>query len=164
MLLHEIPAIDGADFRTTMAQVPTFVSVITTVGPAGCTANAVLSLSASPPRMLVSLARGSRTAERVRAGGCFAVNVLTWAQRELVSRFGGAPPERRFDGVEWAERAGVPVITGSAAVLVCRLDSTIPVGDHALLIGTAIWTHHREGQVPLVLHRREAHALHRPAA
>jgi 3-hydroxy-9,10-secoandrosta-1,3,5(10)-triene-9,17-dione monooxygenase reductase component len=162
MTQQAAPTVDGADFRAAMAHVPMFASVVTTSGehgPSGCTANAVLSLSASPPSMLVSLARESRTAAQVVSAGRFAVNVLTWPQRELVACFGEKDPARRFDGVPHEEQDGVPVIAGCSAVLLCELDSTVPMHDHTLLAGTVTWTRHRAEEDPLVLYRRRSHAL-----
>lgn len=153
---------DRERFCTVMSQLPTGVAVITTAGPdgpVGCTANALLSLSTEPPSVLVSLASAGRTARRVIDHGGFAVNVLSWQQRELSARFARLEPHRRFEGVDHRYREGCPVLDGTAAALVCRLEQAIPVLDHTLLIGRPLWTHHDPEAPGLVLCRRREHAV-----
>ncbi|MET9428704.1 MULTISPECIES: flavin reductase family protein [unclassified Streptomyces] len=151
---------DAAAFRAAMAHMPTSVTVVTAYaadgarpGPVGCTASAVLSLSLRPPSLLVSLAATGRTARAIRRAGGFAVNVLSWEQRELTRRFAEEPPCRRFDGVPWAYEQGQPVLIGAAASVVCAVDSCYDVWDHTLLVGRVLHSAHHPDRTPLVYHR-----------
>ncbi|MYS19828.1 NADH-FMN oxidoreductase RutF, flavin reductase (DIM6/NTAB) family, partial [Streptomyces sp. DvalAA-14] len=130
--------VDRDDFCATMTQLPSGASVVTTTGPdgpIGCTVTSLVSLSADPPAVLVSLASTSRTLVQAVAAGGFAVNVLSWQQRDLCRRFAQGDPSARFDGVPYTLTDGLPVLDDHAAVLVCRLDRTVEVADHTLLVG-----------------------------
>lgn len=159
---------DDLTFRATMSRIPTFVSVITAAGatgPVGCTATAVLSLSVHPPTLLVSLRTGGRTLAGIETAGEFAVNVLSWEQRDLSTRFAAGDPARRFDGVPHLTLGGVPALATTTATLVCRLDRTIPALDHTLLIGAVTHTTTSVAE-PMILLDGAPHpaALGRPVA
>ncbi|MEW1762447.1 flavin reductase family protein [Streptomyces cyaneofuscatus] len=150
------------EFCSAMAHLATGVAVITTAGPdgpVGCTANAVLSLSTEPPSLLVSLASAGRTVAHARDHGAFAVNILSWRQRELMDRFARLPGPERFQGVDFRIEEGCPVLEGTAAAVVCRLDQAPTALDHTLLIGRALWTREDPAARALVLYQRGQHAV-----
>lgn len=141
------------DFRATMARFAKCVTVTTTMGshgPVGCTTTGVLSLSADPPAMLVSLASTGRTVRDLVTSGAFCLNVLSCDQHRLVRQFAGGDPDRRFDGVGYHLRGGVPVLDGTSATVVCRLSESFTALDHTLLIG-AVEHAQSAGDAPLVL-------------
>ncbi|MER6472411.1 flavin reductase family protein [Streptomyces collinus] len=157
------PRADRDTFCAAMTHLPSGVSIITTQspdGPLGCTVNSVISLSAQPPLLLVSLATTSRTLLHALHTGGFAVNVVSWQQRELYRRFAQGDPLRRFDGVPHTLRDGQPVLTRTSAVFTCTIEQSIEVGDHTLLVGSPIEASHDGEAHPLVLHRHRAHQLH----
>lgn len=159
------PPIDASVFRRTMSRFPTFVTVVTAPTPwgaIGCTATAVLSLSLEPPTMLVSLRTVGRTLDEVLGAGMFAVNALSWEQRDLVRRFATGPPEQRFGGVPHALVDGVPVLTGACATVVCALERTVTVLDHTLLVG-AVRRTATGADAPLVLLDGESRVTASPA-
>ncbi|MGP2436199.1 flavin reductase family protein [Streptomyces sp. JW3] len=130
---------DGSSFRRTMSRFATCVTVTTAAtpqGPVGCTTTAVLSLSADPPALLVSLSTAGRTCAKLLSAGAFAVNVLSEEQPDLVGRFATGDPYERFAGVPYVRRHGVPVLAEASASVVCAVRETVPVLDHTLLIGT----------------------------
>jgi flavin reductase (DIM6/NTAB) family NADH-FMN oxidoreductase RutF len=153
--------IDESVFRQAMARFATCVTVTTTsgaAGPVGCTTTAVLSLSLRPPTLLVSLRSTGRTLDDLLASGRFAVNVLAGTQRELVHRFATGDPIRRFEGIRYAAYDGVPVLLGTAAVVVCQVCRAMPVLDHTLLVGTVRRTLTCP-RTPLVLLDGQTHRL-----
>jgi 3-hydroxy-9,10-secoandrosta-1,3,5(10)-triene-9,17-dione monooxygenase reductase component len=125
--------------RETMARFPTGVTVVTAIGPAGpagATANAVASLSLDPPMMLAALDLGSRTLIAVEHARTFGVNVLAGDQADLARRFSTKDPHpEKWDGVGWSERAGAPMIDGSAIWLACELMEVHEGGDHVIATG-----------------------------
>jgi flavin reductase (DIM6/NTAB) family NADH-FMN oxidoreductase RutF len=132
----------AADFRAVMGRLPAAVTVVTTYiddAPIGCTVSAVMSLSLEPPSLLISLRTGASTLDAITRAGAFAVNVLSWRQRELCQRFAAAPARERFDGVPYHLRLGVPVLMGSSASVVCALHDAMDVADHTLVIGRPSW-------------------------
>ena len=133
-------SVSAEDYRHAISRLPTGVTVITTTGPVGCTANAVMSLSVDPPSVLLSLTTASRTLAHIRSEGRFAVNVLAWADRRLVAQFATGTPEERFADVPWHWVGGVPVLTEASAAVVCTVRETVSLLDHTLIAGTAEWT------------------------
>ncbi|MET9254028.1 flavin reductase family protein [Streptomyces sp. NPDC048182] len=156
------PRVERDAFCAAMTHLPSGVSIITTQspdGPLGCTVNSVISLSAEPPLLLVSLANTSRTLLHALRTGGFAVNVVSWEQRDLYRRFARGDALRRFDGVAHSVRDGQPVLAHSAAVFTCTLERAVEVGDHTLLVGSPVEASHDTDAGPLVLHRHRAHPL-----
>ncbi|MGV9316559.1 flavin reductase family protein [Streptomyces sp. NPDC003691] len=150
----------------------TGVAVVTTQspeGPHGMTLNSLLSVSLAPPTLLISLKRGSRTAEIIQRTGRFTVNVLAAGQHALADRF----TRRRAFGAE--EFTGVhhrpspdgagPELTGAAAVLTCRTTRRIEVADHTLIVA-AVTTAHRpstdDPRAPLLYADRSYRTLTQP--
>src|SRR5574342_176081 len=88
-------------FRRFMTHWPTAVSVVTAQAdqaPVGCTVNALMSVSIAPPLLVVSLAVGGGTLDAIVRSRVFAINLLSWDQRELCERFSRRPREERFRG------------------------------------------------------------------
>jgi 3-hydroxy-9,10-secoandrosta-1,3,5(10)-triene-9,17-dione monooxygenase reductase component len=125
--------------RDAMARFPTGVTVVTAVGasgPAGATANAVVSLSLEPPMMLAALDLGSRTLVAVEHARRFGINVLASDQATLARRFSTMDPHpEKWDGIDWCERSGAPMIAGSAIWLSCELRDAHEGGDHVIVTG-----------------------------
>jgi flavin reductase (DIM6/NTAB) family NADH-FMN oxidoreductase RutF len=125
-----------------MAGFPTGVTVVTAIGPsgpAGATANAVVSLSLEPPMMLACLDLGSRTLIAVEHARSFGINVLGGDQADVARRFSTKDPHpEKWDGIGWSERAGAPMIGGSAVWLACELAEVHEGGDHSIVTGTVI--------------------------
>src|SRR5213078_2513507 len=84
------------DFRDVVGAFATGVTVVTSRfgdSMAGMTLNSFTSVSLDPLLVLVSLAHGTRTLERVQQSGAYAVNVLHRRQRDVALAFAtpGAP-------------------------------------------------------------------------
>ncbi|MFE1763346.1 flavin reductase family protein [Streptomyces angustmyceticus] len=154
-------------YRAAMAQVPSCVSVVTTntpVGPVGVTVSALLSLSLTPPALVVSLTSSGQTLSWIRRSGAFGVSVLGWEQRHLVERFATGPPQRRFDGVSHAFHLGQPLLASAPVRIVCALEAAREEWDHTLLTGRVLWCGHRPEAAGLLLHGRGRHPVPHHAA
>jgi flavin reductase (DIM6/NTAB) family NADH-FMN oxidoreductase RutF len=147
--------VSPAAFRDAMVRFPTGVTVVTAIGPsgpAGATANAVVSLSLEPPMMLACLDLGSRTLIAVEHARRFGINVLAGHQAAVARRFSTKDPHpEKWDGIGWSERAGAPMIEGSAIWLACELAEVHDGGDHSIVTGTVSELGAGEGE-PLVFH------------
>ncbi|RSN54424.1 flavin oxidoreductase [Amycolatopsis sp. WAC 04182] len=153
---------DQAGFRSMMAQWPTGVTVVTTTGPdgpAGCTVNALMSLSDSPPLIVLALCAGSATLGHLRRAGKFAITVLSSGQGGLCSDFSALPAAQRFHRTEIREVDGLPVPDGGVAALTCDVADEIPYADHVLVVGAPRWSEIRDELSPLLVHRRELKAV-----
>lgn len=143
------------ELRDAMSRFPTGVTVVTAIGPtgpAGATANAVASLSLEPPMMLAALDLGSRTLIAVDHAQVFGINVLAGDQADIARRFSTKDPHpEKWDGVVWEERAGAPMIEGSAIWLACVLGEVHDGGDHSIVTGTVLELQASEGKPLLFL-------------
>ena len=147
----------GADplleFRRTLGMFATGVTVITAVVDEqvhGMTANAFMSVSLSPPLILISIDRKARMNAMLGEGVRFGISVLEARQRELSDRFAGRPgvetPEPRFEVVH-----GTPLVEGALAHLVARVVRSYWGGDHSLFLGRVQYVRYGEG-TPLLFH------------
>jgi flavin reductase (DIM6/NTAB) family NADH-FMN oxidoreductase RutF len=148
-------SVDQADFRHFMRHWPTGVAIVTTAGqdgPAGCTVNAMMSLSVEPPLLLVSLCEDSRTLNAIRRTELFGASVLASDQGELSDRFACCAHEERFVRLRLRREHGVPLIADAAAQIVCTVRVMVRCADHVLVVGAPIWQSVEERE-PLLLHR-----------
>ena len=145
-----------------MGMLPTGVTVVSAKGPegpAGATANAVCSLSIEPMLMLACLDRGSRTLLAVQAANRFGVSVLHSGQEEIARSFATkAPVADKWQGVEWADRDGIPAIADPLVWVACELRDVIAGGDHVIVTGEVRGLEAGEGD-PLVFHGGEYRPL-----
>ena len=130
--------VDALTFRRVMAHFPTGVSVVTTNEDGerhGMTANSVTSVSLEPVILLVCLLREARTAGAVQRCGQFAVNLLRDDQ-EALSRHFAQPGGDHFAGLEVEDGpAGLPLIPGALAHVVCQVSDIVAAGDHDVVFG-----------------------------
>ncbi len=110
--------------RNLLGQFATGVTVITTRGAdgrkVGMTANSFSSVSLDPPLVLWSLARTAPSVNDFLVASHFAINVLGSDQHGLSGHF-ARPAADKFVGIEHVEAtAGVPLLDGAIATLVCR--------------------------------------------
>jgi flavin reductase (DIM6/NTAB) family NADH-FMN oxidoreductase RutF len=155
------PPQDPADrmaFRNLMAHWPTGVSVVTARDgalDAGLTVNAFLSVSLSPPSVLVSLTEDADTTPVIERTGLFAVNLLAADQRTVSERFARPdPPVQKFAGLPIHRgRTGVALLDGTLGALECRVVSRAPAYDHILFVGEVVHSEFGRDAPPLLFFR-----------
>jgi flavin reductase (DIM6/NTAB) family NADH-FMN oxidoreductase RutF len=152
------------DFREALSRFATGVTVITTRTPSGAlegiTANSFSSVSLDPPLVLWSLRREARSLPGFRDAGSFAVNVLSYEQRELCRHF-ATPAQDKFAGIAHdCGLFGCPVLRDSLAVFECTTHDHFDGGDHIVFLGRVQRQSYRDGR-PLVF---SAGDLTHPAA
>ena len=133
-------AVDGTAFRHLMGRWPTGVAVVTARSgdrDFGLTVNAFLSVSLAPPLLLISLTHDADTTPVIVEQRAFAVHLLAHDQRAVSERFAAmSEPEAKFAGLPFHRGAsGIPRLDGVLASLECRVERTIPVADHLLIVG-----------------------------
>lgn len=146
---------DRRDFRRALGQFATGVTVVTTRAPdgrrVGVTVNSFSSVSLNPPLILWSLSKQAPSFPDFGRATHFAVNVLEAKQHHLSRQFSTPLPDK-FAGVEWVEGiAGVPLLNGAIAQLVCRKVKEYDGGDHEIFLGEVEEYRWAEGE-PLVFH------------
>ena len=131
-------------FRAVMRRLAGGVSIITAGHDEdinGMTVTSPTSLSASPPRVLVSVNRQASSFALIERYGVFGINILGSDQQELASRFsnGRLKGPQRFEGVPWsAGTSGVPLLGNSLATIECRVEEIIERYSHGIIVGSLL--------------------------
>jgi flavin reductase (DIM6/NTAB) family NADH-FMN oxidoreductase RutF len=152
-------SVDAQSFKQALAQFGSGVTIVTTGSveqPVGVTVSAFMSVSLTPPLVLVSLAHELYTRARIEQTGVFAVNILAETQIEWGQRFAGLLPEalERFVGIELTTAmTGSPILPGVSGWVDCRATRLIPAGDHTLILGE-VQAVGSAGHAPLLYHNR----------
>lgn len=137
-----IPPVEPAMFREALGCFPTGITVMTTCdaeeGCYGVTATSFASLSLDPPLVQWSLRNAAYSLPVFMRSSHFAVNILA-ADQEVVSRRFATADVDRFAGLDTAEGLDeTPLIVGAAAWIECALETTLPGGDHTILVGRVL--------------------------
>jgi 3-hydroxy-9,10-secoandrosta-1,3,5(10)-triene-9,17-dione monooxygenase reductase component len=132
---------DAAEFRRTLGQFATGVTIITAIDdgePAGVAANSFTSVSLDPPLVLFCVARTSTTWPRIERARKFAVNVLGEHQEELSQLFAQKGADR-FGQTDWhIGVGGSPVLHDCIAYLDCEFWAEYDGGDHIIVVGRVL--------------------------
>jgi len=152
-------------FREAMSHLASGVAVVTTRRPdgrpCGIAATSLVSYSARPPSLLVSVWHGSRCHAALAACDRFGVHLLRSDELELAHRFADREAVDKFAGLEWDWDEGVPELAGSLAYLRCRRADNFVRYDHTVLIGDLERGRLETGE-PLVYSRRRMDWLMQP--
>lgn len=148
--------------RTVMGRFTTGVAVVTSLlgdEPVAMTANAIASVSLTPPLILFCADTTSKTLAAVRSSRIFAVNFLSQQQEDLARRFSASGP-KSFEGLAFAPQiTGAPVLKEIVGWLDCTLEECFVGGDHEILIGRVVAAETGEDRPPLVFYRSGYHSL-----
>ena len=131
-------------FRAVMRRLAGGVSIITAGRDqdiTGMTVTSLTSLSASPPRVLVSVNRQASSFAPIERHRVFGVNILGSDQQELASQFsnGRLTGAQRFEGISWtAGTSGVPLIGHSLATIECQVEEIIERHSHGIIVGSIL--------------------------
>lgn len=131
-------------FRAVMRRLAGGVSIITAGRDAditGMTVTSLTSLSASPPRLLVSVNKQASSFAPIARDRTFGVNILGSDQQELAGRFsnGRLKGAQRYEGIDWKVGAsGVPLLGHSLATIECQVEEIIERHSHAIIIGSIL--------------------------
>ncbi|MFD4694481.1 flavin reductase family protein [Streptomyces sp. NBC_00683] len=123
------------DLRSVMRLFPTGVALLRTGEGERATAmtiNALMSVSLTPPQLLVSVLHSSRAHAVLEDHRAFSVHLLGDQQAETARLFASASKPQGRDLAAFIDRYVVP---GSLARLTCSLRSVYPGGDHSLFLG-----------------------------
>jgi flavin reductase (DIM6/NTAB) family NADH-FMN oxidoreductase RutF len=132
--------VDRDVFLQIMSAFPTGVAIVTTVGldgtPRGLTTNAVTSVSAAPPILLVCVDRAARTLPALLETKRFVVNFMRDDHAEICRVF-ASKAEDKFAGVVWTPGlGGAPILhEGAVAHAECTTLEELEIGDHVVVTG-----------------------------
>ncbi|MEV7013850.1 flavin reductase family protein [Streptosporangium sp. NPDC051022] len=154
--------VDPVLLRQVMRRFATGVTIVATTEegtPFAAAVNSLTSVSLEPPLILVCFKIGSRTCAAVERNGRFSVSVLTAQQEEHSRRFAGSQPAADDPALEFVD--GLPVIRDALAGMICNVESTQRKGDHVIVIGEVVRTHHVQ-DTPLLFFDSGYHQLASP--
>jgi flavin reductase (DIM6/NTAB) family NADH-FMN oxidoreductase RutF len=130
---------DPRELRRVMGLFATGVTVLTTRDddgrPYGLTANAVTSLSLTPPLLLICIDKKAESHPHFLASRCFVVNILSEGQEDISNRFAKSGGDKFGNMPFSTNQDGVPVLEDTLAHLECRIVETHEGGDHVIHIG-----------------------------
>ncbi|WP_331721290.1 flavin reductase family protein [Streptomyces sp. NBC_00212] len=141
--------IDRTAFTKALAQVPSPVTIITTLDahgtPWGFTASSFCSLSLSPSLVLVCLAKSAASYDTFSRTDRFLVNVLSEEHTDTAQHFATPAPDKFAHSAMRPCELGLPGLPDASARLACHTNSILDGGDHSILIGqveaTAVSSH-----------------------
>ena len=156
--------VSGAEFRAAMAGIAASVHVVAAQRGnerVGRTATSVLSLSAQPPAILVSIDIVSRLADIIAKTGCFSLATLAQGQQDVADAFAGqVDAEHRFAIGDWdAWPSGQPHLNGASTMLDCEVIGAMETGTHVLFAGAIIEAETDTARKPLLWHRHGYHGV-----
>nr|WP_202031805.1 flavin reductase [Paraburkholderia sacchari] len=125
-----------------MGSFTTGVTIITTRSaegePVGVTANSFNSVSLTPPLVLWSLAKNSRSLRAFESNSHWGVHILSAHQEGLSNRFAKSG-EDKFLGVDVEDGAGdIPLLSDCCARLQCKTIFRYEGGDHIIFVGEVL--------------------------
>jgi flavin reductase len=158
------PAVSDAEFRAAMAGVASTVHVVAArrgIERVGRTVTSVLSLSAQPPTVLISIDIVSRLADIIARTGGFSLSVLATGQEQIADAFaGGMDALERFALGRWAQwPSGQPRLEGAVTTLDCDVIGSMETGTHVLFAGAIADAEFDTARSPLLWHRRHYHGV-----
>ncbi len=143
-LAAKAPAVTSESFRAAMRELASGVALATTAhkgARAGCVVSSFVSLSLTPPSLLVCLNHNSSTWRAIQASGVFALNILAGDHEALARRFSDPAfaGDARFAQGSWgAGGTGSPLLADALAAIDCRVERVVPYATHVIVIGAAL--------------------------
>ena len=133
---------DHREFRKTLGQFATGVTIVTTLGPdqspIGTTCNSFNSLSMDPPMILWSLAKTAFSLPAFTKATFFNVHVLSAHQGHLSKKFSLSGADK-FSGINYGKgNGGTPLLSGCTALFECKTAHQYDGGDHVIIVGTVL--------------------------
>lgn len=152
------PTVDDAEFRAAMSGMAQSVHVVSARRGderVGRTVTSVLSLSAQPPAVLVSVDIVSRLADIIARTSSFSLAMLAADQNAIADAFAGkVPAEHRFETGNWqAWPSGQPRLPGAVTNLECDVIGAMETGTHVLFAGAIVEAETDTARLPLLWHR-----------
>lgn len=149
--------VETAAFKGALRAVVGSVSIVASGQGAdrrGLTVTAAVSLCVDPPMVLACINRSAEAHDVILRTGAFSWNVLSADQIQLAERFAaldGSKGASRFSPTDWDERVtGVPVLRQSVCSFDCRLQDSVEVATHTIMIGAVVAQVHDQDRVPLI--------------
>lgn len=151
-------SVEPERYRHVLGHFPTGVTVATAIGedgaPVGMAVGSFTSVSLDPPLVAFLPDKSSSSFPKIRAAGCFCVNVLADGQ-ETVCRSFAARGADKYAGVDWSPAgSGSPILDGVLAWIDCDIEDVLEAGDHYIVLGRVRELEVAGDRSPLLFFRR----------
>ena len=115
----------------------TLATTLDTEGhPRGMTASAISAVSLEPPLLLICVNREANFHTALGSGAGFVLNVLAADQKAISQTFACETEDDPFAAVPFRlGNAGLPLVDGAVAHIVCAPWGTFEAGDHTVFFG-----------------------------
>ena len=126
------------------------------------TVSSFTSVALSPPLVMISLQRETRTHALIVESGVFGVTILAESQQAISERFAGntADDEDRFAGLESLTLVtGAPFLSGGLAFMDCRVVNSQVIGEQTVFFAEILALETAPEGRPLAYHDRHYHGL-----
>lgn len=132
------PAVSSLDYRRTLAEFASGVTVITggtQDSPVGFACQSFSALSLDPALVLFCVDRQSRSWPILRESGRFCANILSEDQHGMVKAFGSRAGQK-FNEVDWTWSVwSTPSLPNVLARIHATITSVYSEGDHDIIVG-----------------------------
>lgn len=116
----------------------------------GMIASWVTQISHDPPLIVVAIHPNRYSHALIDSSGVFALHVIHRSQKELLKRFKGPDPLKKFDGISWKYgKTGVPIIDACIASFELEVKEQHPLGNHTLFVGEVVSCRFQSPGTPL---------------
>jgi flavin reductase (DIM6/NTAB) family NADH-FMN oxidoreductase RutF len=121
----------------------------------GMTATAVMSLSLTPPSLLVAISHQARARDAIRERAAFGVSVLGEAHVAVAESAGRTGGNKSFGGAltTEADPSRTPVLSDALATFQCRVTETHDHVTHTLFVAEVLDARAGSNGAPLLHHR-----------
>jgi len=151
--------------RALMRKWVTGVSVVTAEKDGmvhGMTVGSLVSVSIDPPRIVVTLAKQTRTYQMVDATGLFGVTLLAARQKSVAELFSGAIPDHgeRMSGIRLKRLSqNVPVLADGLGQMACRVVHRYEMPASTLFVAEVLEIESGEEKKALIYGNRSFHEV-----
>ena len=105
----------------------------------GMIASWVTQVSYEPPLIMVAVHPNRYSHSLIEKSQAFVLHVLDHSQKEMLKRFKGPDPEKKFTGISWVTgQTGAPVLKNCMAFFELKVKERYAPGNHTLFIGEVV--------------------------
>jgi len=105
----------------------------------GMIASWVSQVSHEPPLIMAAVHPNRYSHRLIETGHAFALHVLDQSQKDMLKRFKGPDPEKKFSDIPWSSgKTGVPVLKDCIAWFELKVTEHHEPGNHTLFIGEVV--------------------------
>ncbi|MDM8537778.1 flavin reductase family protein [Desulfobacterales bacterium HSG17] len=105
----------------------------------GMIASWVAQVSYEPPLIMVAVHPNRYSHSMIEKSHVFALHILDKSQKDMLKRFKGPNPEKKFTDLSWeTKKTGVPILKDCMAWFELQVKEYHDPGNHTLFIGEVI--------------------------